>query len=66
MLIAFIKAFHLTSRDSVVPPKELYVIVRVSRIRTTPAYSFYRDPHRLFYEGGLRIASGVEVTRGSA
>lgn len=58
------QALHLSYHPSEPPPKELYVIVRVYKVRTSPAYSLYCDPHRLFYKGGLRVASGIEVNRG--
>jgi hypothetical protein len=50
------QALRLTVCDSATPPKELYAIVRVSNVRTSPSYAIYSDPHRLVYEGTLRTA----------
>jgi len=53
---------RFTAGDSATPPKGLSAIIRVSNVQTCPTYSIYRDPHRLLYEGKLRITSGVDVT----
>jgi len=57
-------ALHLTRDSTSAPPKELYAIIRVSNIRNSPEYIIYPDPHKLFHEGDLRIASDVEITLG--
>jgi len=54
-------AFNLTIHESVSPPKELYIIFRVSNVRESPTLTMYPDPHRLLFTGDLRIASEVEV-----
>ena len=56
------QALHLSYRSTTIPPKDIYVIARVSQVRTTPAYSLYCDPHILFYKGALRVASSIEVS----
>ncbi|KAF7971375.1 hypothetical protein HWV62_21338 [Athelia sp. TMB] len=56
------QALHLSYRSTTIPPKDIYVIARVSQVRTTPAYSLYCDPHLLFYKGVLRVASSIEVS----
>ncbi|KIM80121.1 hypothetical protein PILCRDRAFT_535904 [Piloderma croceum F 1598] len=54
-------AFNMTTHQSISPPKELYIIFRVSNILSSPTLTVYLDPHWLFYSGDLRIVSDVEV-----
>ena len=59
-----IKAMRLTRVDSTSPPKAIYVIIRVSGVRSqTIAWTTYPDPHHLFYTGRFLNVSrdGAEV-----
>ena len=51
----------MTTHQSISPPKDLYIIFRVSHILSSPTLTVYPDPHRLFYAGDLRIVSDVKV-----
>ena len=51
----------MTIYQPINPPKELYIIFRVSNVLRSPTLTVYLDPHRLFYAGDLRIVSDVEV-----
>ena len=51
----------MTFHQSINPPKELYIIFRVSNVLSSPKLTVYPDPHRLVYAGDLRIVSDVEV-----
>ena len=51
-------------RDNEVPrevPTEIYVLVRVSGIRSEPLVQFHLDPWRMLYDGRLYHASNVEL-----
>jgi len=54
-------AFNPTIQESASPPKELYIIFRVSNVRESPTLTIYPDPHRLLFTGDLCIVSDVEV-----
>lgn len=56
----------LTMRDLNYVPSEVYVLLRVSGVRTPfPSLAVYKDPHRRFYEGGLQVVSDVQVVAAS-
>ena len=42
-------------------PMEIYVLVRVSSIRSQASLRFYADPWRRLYEGDLYHASDVQL-----
>ena len=47
--------------SKVTAPTEIYVLVRVSSIRSEPSVQFYPDPWRMLYDGRLYHASNVEL-----
>ena len=42
-------------------PKAIYVLVRVSSIRSQPDAQFFPDPWRMLYDNALYHASDVEL-----
>lgn len=60
-----LQALHMTTRpeDLNSPPMNVYVILRVSGIRSDPKYAVFVDPHQLIYKGGLVINSEAWVSK---
>ena len=42
-------------------PQEIYVLARVSSIRSQPDVQFFPDPWRMLYDNALYHASNVEL-----
>ena len=42
-------------------PKHVYVLVRISSVRSQPSVQMYPDPWRLLAEGRLRHVSDVDM-----
>ncbi|KAH9928331.1 uncharacterized protein B0H18DRAFT_1118012 [Fomitopsis serialis] len=53
----------IAARASHGVPQDVYVIIRVSEIKSAqPKHDIYLDPHKWFYEGGLVIRSDIEAS----
>lgn len=50
----------MSLRSDKIPPA-IYVLVRVSSVRTQPEMVMYPDPWRCLFDGTLQIVSDVEM-----
>ncbi|KAE9405868.1 hypothetical protein BT96DRAFT_972297 [Gymnopus androsaceus JB14] len=55
------KAASMRIRSASEVQPEIYVILRIADIRSTPSYRFLPDPHRLLYDGACTVVSDVQV-----
>lgn len=44
-----------------IPPQSVYVLVRVSSVRSSPDFQMFPDPWKMLCEGRLRHTSDVEI-----